>query len=420
MAVPGLIALCLVLLALRQSVILILLVAMGYVHLVWGDGMVAYLIEDLWTALDNPVLLTIPMFLMAGNLMARGSVARQLIQTVRAATDWAPGGLGLAAILSCALFAAISGSSPATLLAVGTVMYPALIQSGYDRRFALGAVTSAGTLGIIIPPSIPLILYGIVTETPITDLFLAAMLPGLLLATALGALAVWSNRHRPRGSFSLPRLLRALRQGLWSLMMPVLLLGGLYTGYFSPTEAAAVAVGYAVLVGLVIHRDLSLRDLLSAGRDTAQMLGTLFPIVAVALSLRTLMAIEGLPQDVADWLQSVSGSRIAFLLAVNAALLLVGCLIDAISAILLLAPILLVAAQGFGLHPVHFGIVIVLNLEIGLLTPPMGLNLLVATTTFQERFGRIARAVLPFVAVMLGVLLVVTFWPGLSLAVINR
>ncbi|MEZ5872789.1 MAG: TRAP transporter large permease [Nitratireductor sp.] len=415
MSVLGLFALFAVLLLFRQSVILILLATTAYVHLVWGEGQIVYLIEDIWTSMDNSVLLAIPMFIIAGALMSRGSIAERLIEIVRALTEWLPGGLGFATILSCALFAAISGSSPATLIAVGAVMYPALLKAGYTNRFALGAVTSAGTLGIIIPPSIPLIIYGIVTETSIVDLFLAGIMPGLLLTLVLGVYSIWNNRKISRTPFKMARLLTALRNGLWSMALPVILLGGIYSGHFSPTEAAAVAVGYALLVEVFIHRKLGARDFFDVGLQTAQMLGTLFPIVAVALSIKTLLAIEGIPQDFATWLQGAVHSKIAFLLAVNIALLVIGCLIDVVSAILLLAPILFVAAQSFGIHPVHFGIIMVINLEIGLLTPPVGLNLLVAMTAFRQRFREVCLSVVPFIAIMIAVLMLVTFAPFLSL-----
>ena len=418
MDVLGLFAVFAGLLILRQSVILILLAATAYVHFVWGDGLIVYLIEDIWTAMDNSVLLAIPMFIIAGALMARGSIAARLIEIVRAATEWMPGGLGFATILSCALFSAISGSSPATLLAVGAIMYPALKEAGYSRSFALGSVTSAGTLGIIIPPSIPLIIYAIVTETSIIDLFKAGVIPGILLTLALGIYSVVSNRRVERTPFSATRLIIALRAGIWSLMLPVILLGGIYWGYFSPTEASAVSVGYALMVELFVHRELGPRDFFSVGLQTAQMLGTLFPIVAVALSIKTILAIEGIPQDFAQWLQGAVSSKITFLLAVNVALLIIGCLIDVVSAILLLGPILFVAAQSFGIHPVHFGIIMVINLEIGLLTPPVGLNLLVAMTAFREKFRDICLSVLPFIAIMIAVLMLVTFVPQLSLMLV--
>lgn len=419
MAVVGLLALFAALLALRQSIILVMLICTAYVHLVWGDGMVEYLIDDMWTAMDNHVLLAIPMFIIAGAIMSRGSIAERLIEVVRALTEWLPGGLGLATIISCAIFAAISGSSPATLLAVGSVMYPALLRAGYKNRYALGAVTSAGTLGIIIPPSIPLIIYAIITETNIVDLFLAGVIPGLLLTMGLGAYSLWTNRHIPRTPFDMGRLGQALMRGSWSLALPFILLGGIYSGLFSPTEAAVVALAYAMFVELVIHRELGVKDFYEIVLSTAQMLGTLFPIIAVAMSIKSLLAMEGIPQDFALWIQTAVESKIAFLLLVNLALIIIGCVIDVISAILLLGPLLYVAAQSFGIHPVHFGIIMIINLEIGLLTPPIGLNLLVALTAFKQKFSEICYSVLPFMGIMIGILMLVTFVPQLSLMLLN-
>ena len=419
MAGTGLLVLLLLLLLLRQNVVVILLACAAYVHLIWGDAQLVYLVEDLWISLDNEVLLAIPMFLIAGNLMTRGSIASRLIEIARLATTSLPGGLGVATILSCALFAAISGSSPVTLLAVGSILYPALLQNGYSRRFALGAVTSGGTLGIVIPPSIPLILYGLVTEKSIADLFIAGIIPGLMLTTALSGYALWHNRKLPTSRFDGNAFLTALRHGIWALMMPVILLGGIYTGYFSPTEAAAVALAYGLVVEIFIHRELGWKDFFMTAVDTAKMLGMLFPIVAVALSLKTILTIEGIPQAIASWVSDSVSSKIAFLLAVNVLLLLVGCLFDVVSAILILAPLLIGPAMALGIDPIHLGIVMVINLEIGFLTPPIGLNLIVAMTAFRERFREICIAVLPFIAIILAVLLIVTLVPQTALFLVH-
>ncbi|MBO9408293.1 TRAP transporter large permease subunit [Shimia sp. R9_1] len=414
-----LIGIVLGLLILRQNVILILLVVTAYIQLVWAGGDILYVVEDLWSSMDNHVLLAIPMYIIAGKLMSRGSIARDLIAMVRAATDWMPGGLGIASVLSCALFAAVSGSSAATLLAVGVVMYPALKEAGYTEKFAIGAVTSAGTLGILIPPSIPLIIYGIVTETNVANLFLAGIIPGILLTAIFAIYGMTTNLGNERGTFSVARLAEAVRKGIFALMTPVILLGGIYTGYFSPTEAAAVAVGYAILVELLVYRELSAKDFFDEAVSTAVMLGTLFPIVAVALSLKSVLAIEGIPGAFAEWLQTVISSKIAFLLALNVALLLVGCLIDVVSAVLLLAPVMLAAAQHFGVHPIQLGIIMIINLEIGLLTPPIGLNLLVASGAFKKRFAEVSLSVVPFILLMLLALMMVTFIPELTLYLIK-
>jgi len=323
--------------------------------------------------------------------------------------------LAVATILSCAIFASISGSSPVTLLAVGTILFPALLKHGYSKQFALGALTSGGTLGIIIPPSIPLILYGIVTENSIGDLFIAGIIPGIMIASALAFYSYWVHRDMPAQAFSPSEFKTALKQGGWAALLPIILLGGIYSGYFSATEAAAVALLYALFVEIVIHRELKPVDFFYTAVDTAKLLGMLFPIVAVALSLKTILTIEGVPDQLALWITSVTESKIAFLLAVNLLLLFVGCLFDVISAILILAPLLLIPAQAYGIHPVHFGVMMVINLEIGFLTPPLGLNLIVAMTAFKEKYLDICRAVVPFILIILVVLMIVTFVPATTL-----
>jgi C4-dicarboxylate transporter DctM subunit len=415
MAAITLLLLVLLALALRQNIIIILLGLAAYVHLVWGDGKLEYLAEDLWISLDNSLLLAIPMFLLAGNVMTRGSIARRLIDLAISVTRPIPGGLAVATILSCAIFASISGSSPVTLLAVGTILFPALLKHGYSKQFALGALTSGGTLGIIIPPSIPLILYGIVTENSIGDLFIAGIIPGIMIASALAFYSYWVHRDMPAQAFSSSEFKQALKQGGWAALLPVILLGGIYSGYFSATEAAAVALLYALFVEIVIHRELKPVDFFYTAVDTAKLLGMLFPIVAVALSLKTILTIEGVPDQLALWITTITESKIAFLLAVNLLLLFVGCLFDVISAILILAPLLLIPAQAYGIHPVHFGVMMVINLEIGFLTPPLGLNLIVAMTAFKEKYLDICRAVVPFILIILIVLMIVTFIPATTL-----
>lgn len=418
-AVLGIILLLLFVLGFRQPIVLVLIALTAYVHFVWGDGQLTYLIDDMWTALSHEALLAIPMFILAGSLMARGSIAERLIQIMRAGTTWMPGGLAVAAILSCAIFAAISGASAVTLLAVGAVMYPALLKDGYSQTFSLGALAAGGTLGILIPPSIPMIFYAIVVEKSIVDMFIAGLLPGLLLAGVMAVYVLIVNRHIPAQRFDPKTFLSALRRGFWALMLPIVLLGGIYSGYFSATEAAAVAVGYALFVETVIHRELSLRDFGHVAKETATLLGTLFPIVAAAISLNLLLTAERVPQELASMVAANVESRVAFLLMVNVLLLIVGCFVDTMSAIVILAPLLLPMAETFGIDPIHFGIIMVVNLEIGLLTPPLGLNLIVAMTAFKANFGTVVRGALPFIALMIAVLMVITFIPAISLALIR-
>jgi C4-dicarboxylate transporter DctM subunit len=369
----------------------------------------------MWISLSSETLLSIPMFLLAGNIMTRGAIAQRLIRIMVLLTDPLPGGMGVATVLSCAVFAAISGSSPVTLLAVGTVMYPALIEQGYDKRFAIGSITSGGTLGIIIPPSLPLIVYGLATEQSISDLFIAGIVPGLVLTAAFAIYSFVVNRRLPSRRFDSKALAHALREGLWSMMLPVILLGGIYSGLLTVTEAAAVGLLYAIFIEIAVHRELRLADFKATAISTARMLGILFPIIAVALSLKSLLTIMRVPHELTEWITDLTTNKIAFLLVVNMLLLVVGLFFDVMSAILILAPLLVMPAAAFGIDPIHFGIMMVINLEIGFLTPPIGLNLFVAVTAFRESFRTVCFAVLPFVAITFGVLMLVAFVPQLSL-----
>ena len=368
-----LIVLILLMLFLRQTIVVILGVAVAYMHLVWGDGDILYLIEDAWVAIDKEALLSIPMFILVGAVMTRGSIAARLIDVMVALTQGLRGGLGAASILSCAAFAAISGSSPVTLLAVGAILYPALISQNYDKKYALGALTSGGTLGIIIPPSIPLIMFGIATETSIVDLFVAGILPGLLLTAVMVGYSLYVNRHaelpKPEDRKSLTL---ALRQGGPALMMPALLLTGIYSGFFTPTESAAVALGYALVIEMFYYREVGLKSLYEIVQETIVLLGSILPIIAIAVSVNLFLAAEGIPNLIADWFQGNLGNVIIFLLCLNIMLLAVGMVMDTFSAILILGPMMIPVAQSYGIDPVHLGIIMVLNLEIGLLTPANG------------------------------------------------
>ncbi len=402
-------------LVLRQPIVAILGFVAGFCYLVWGDGDLSYVVLDMWAAADQEILLSIPLFILAGNIMSGGTIAERLIRIMRVATAPVPGGLAIATILSCAVFAAISGSSTVTLIAVGSIMYPALIKAGYSRCFAMGSLCAAGTLGIIIPPSIPLILYGVMTETSIADLFKAGIGPAIVLTLVISVYALVVNRKIRRESFNLGELATAIRQGIFSLFMPVLILGGIYSGWFTVTESAAVAVFYAVLVELLIHRELGLGKLQDVVIETATMIGSLMPMLMMAMSINIFMTYEQIPHAMVDVISTMVTDRTSFLLLTMAGLLIVGCFIDIGSAILILAPLLAPLALAQGVDPVHFGIIMIVNLELGYLTPPLGLNLIVAMGVFRQDFWLIAKSVMPFLILMFFVLLLVTFWPALSL-----
>ncbi len=408
-----------VMLVLRQRIVIMLMFAAAFSYLAWGDGKLDYVVLDAWAAADQEVLLSIPLFILAGNIMSRGSIAKRLIAIMREAMNPIPGGLAIATILSCAFFAAISGSSTVTLIAVGSVMYPALIDAGYSKKFALGALCAAGTLGIIVPPSIPLILYGVMTETSIADLFKAGIGPAILLTSIFIVYSMIVNWSKERAPFNVGALWNALKNGIFALFMPVVILGGIYAGWFTATESAAVAVFYAVLVELFIHRDMTIAELKDTSLETATMMGSLFPLLMMALSINTFMAYEQIPTALVGWMTELVSDPVSFLLITMVLLLAVGCFMDIGSAILIISPLLMPLALSQGVDPVHFGVIMITNLEIGYLTPPLGLNLIVAMTAFREDFWLIAKSVLPFLALMIIGLLIVTFTPSLSLFLVK-
>jgi C4-dicarboxylate transporter DctM subunit len=403
------------LLVLRQPLLVILLSIAALVHLRWGQGKLDYIIEDMWVGLDKEVILSIPLFILCGNVMSRGSIAQRLIRILSSVTKPLPGGLAVACVLSCAVFAAISGSSIVTMLAIGSVMYPAMRQAGYDLKFTLGAIMSGGTLGIIIPPSIPMIIYALVTETSVTDLFAAGFGPGILLTLVLAGYSIWVNRKMPTERFDAAEFTDAFRKGIWSLLLPVILLGGIYSGYFTATEAAAVALCYAIAVEVFIHRELQLRDFYGVVLETSKLGGSLFPVLAVALSLNIILTEHRAPQMLVEFMQQYVSSPLTFMLLVNILLLIVGCLMTTGEAILVLAPLLAPLAAAYGYDKVMFGVIMILNLEIGYLTPPVGLNLIVAMSAFKQPFGLLCRAALPFIALMLACLAAVVWQPWIAM-----
>jgi len=403
------------LLVLRQPLLVILLSIAALVHLRWGQGKLDYIIEDMWVGLDKEVILSIPLFILCGNVMSRGSIAQRLIRILWSVTKPLPGGLAVACVLSCAVFAAISGSSIVTMLAIGSVMYPAMRQAGYDLKFTLGAIMSGGTLGIIIPPSIPMIIYALVTETSVTDLFAAGFGPGILLTLVLAGYSIWVNRKMPTERFDAAEFTDAFRKGIWSLLLPVILLGGIYSGYFTATEAAAVALCYAIAVEVFIHRELQLRDFYGVVLETSKLGGSLFPVLAVALSLNIILTEHRAPQMLVEFMQQYVSSPLTFMLLVNILLLIVGCLMTTGEAILVLAPLLAPLAAAYGYDKVMFGVIMILNLEIGYLTPPVGLNLIVAMSAFKQPFGLLCRAALPFIALMLACLAAVVWQPWIAM-----
>ena len=410
-----LVGLIVLLMVLRQPVLVLLGCAALFVYSVWSDGRPEYAVYDVWFAVNQEVLLAIPLFVLAGAIMSKGTIAERIIDLMREFTRPIPGGLALAAVLSCAGFAAISGSAAVTLLAVGGIMYKALSEAGYSKSFAIGMLCSGGVLGIIIPPSIPLILYGYITQVSIAQLFIAGIGPALVLVAIFAIYAFVLNFKRREGGWRASGFARAIRRSVFALPIPLIILGGIYGGTFTVTEAAAVAVVVAVLVEVCLHRDLSLTDLKQVTVESSKLLGSLYPVLAFAFSLNVFLTAEGVPQALVAELNSVIDGKVEFMLLANALLLLVGMVIDVGSATLVLAPLLQPLAEAQGVDPVHFGIIMIVNLGIGYLTPPLGLNLIVAMAAFKESFWTVVKAVLPFIALMIAGLMVIAFVPEIAL-----
>ena len=292
-------------------------------------------------------------------------------------------------------------------------------KAGYDLKFTLGAIMSGGTLGIIIPPSIPMIIYGLVTETSITDLFAAGFGPGILLTAVLSIYAIWFNRHMPTQRISLHEMWYAFKRGIWAVLMPVIMLGGIYSGYFTATEAAAVALAYAFAVEIFIHKEMRPRDFYNVVLETSKLGGSLFPVLAVALSLNILLIEHRVPQSMVGVMAEYITSPLMFMLLVNVLLLIVGCLMTTGEAILVLAPLLAPVAAVYGYDKVLFGLIMILNLEIGYLTPPVGLNLIVAMSAFKQPFGLLCRAAIPFIILMLFCLVIVIWQPWIAMSFVR-
>ena len=381
--------------------------------------------ERLFNSLNTFPLMAIPFFVLAANIMSRGGISKRLTDAGNAIVGQFRGGLAMTAVLSCMFFAAISGSSPATVVAVGTLLIPAMVASGYPKKFSTRLIATSGSLGILIPPSIPLIVYGIATEQSIGDLFIAGILPGILAGLMLLALVIFISRKRAYGTgeyqivMTTREKLQAFRDAALSLVLPVLVLGGIYGGLFTPTEAAAVAVFYALVVALVFYREITVKDLGKILLGSAKTSAMIMFIIANGILFTFVLTSERIPGQITEALTAMNLSAITFLLLVNILLLIVGCFMETSSAILIIAPILLPIGMELGINPIHLGVIMVMNLEIGMVTPPFGLNLFVASGLSGMSVVEVARAALPSAAVLLGGLFIVTYVPFFSLALLG-
>jgi C4-dicarboxylate transporter DctM subunit len=372
----------------------------------------------LFTGIEKFEIMAIPFFILAGNFLTHGGVARRMINFATSMVGHWHGGLALAGVMACALFAAVSGSSPATVVAIGSIILPAMVRQGYPKGFGAGVITTSGALGILIPPSIVMVMYSVATNTSVGALFMAGVIPGLMLASLLGLTTWWRARK-----FNYPRLPKAswgerwvaFRKSMWGLFLIVIVMGGIYSGLFTPTEAAAMSAVYAFVIAVFVYKDMSLKQVGRVLLDSASMSAMLLYIITNAVLFSFLMTHENIPQAMADWLLQMGFGPIVFLLAVNILLLLAGNVMEPSSIVLILAPILYPVAMKLGIHPVHFGILIVVNMEVGMCHPPVGLNLYVASGITKMGITELTIAVWPWLLTMLMFLVLVTYVPQISL-----
>ena len=372
----------------------------------------------LFTGIEKFEIMAIPFFILAGNFLTHGGVAKRMIRFATSMVGHWHGGLGLGGVLACALFAAVSGSSPATVVAIGSILLPAMVKAGFPKRFGAGVITTSGALGILIPPSIVMVMYSVSTNTSVGALFMAGVVPGIVIATMLGVTTWWRARKNdyprlPRASWG--ERFAAFRQSFWGLLLIVIVMGGIYSGMFTPTEAAAVSAVWAFIAAVFIYKDLGLADVPRVLLASANMSAMLLYIITNAVLFSFLMTHENIPQAMADAMLGTGVGVIGFLLIANVLLLAAGNFMEPSSIVLILAPILFPIAVKLGIDPIHFGVVMVVNMEVGMCHPPVGLNLYVASGITKMGITELTVAVWPWLLTMLVFLVVVTYWPPLSL-----
>jgi C4-dicarboxylate transporter, DctM subunit len=371
----------------------------------------------LFTGIERFEIMAIPFFILAGNFLTHGGVARRMIKFATSMVGHWHGGLGLAGVVACALFAAVSGSSPATVVAIGSIMLPAMLKQGFPARFGAGVITTSGALGILIPPSIVMVMYAVATNTSVGALFIAGIIPGLVLASFLGLTTWWRARkfdypRQPRASAR--ERLFAFKDAIWGLSLIVIVIGGIYSGIFTPTEAAAMSAVYAFFVAVFVYKDMNLKQVRKVVLDSANMSAMLLYIITNAVMFSYLMTSENIPQELAAWMLDKHLGAVAFLLFVNIILLLAGNVMEPSSIVLIMAPILFPVAMKLGIDPIHFGIMMTVNMEVGMCHPPVGLNLYVASGIAKMGITELTIAVWPWLLTMLIFLALVTYWPAMS------
>ena len=426
---PYIFVLVLIVLALLGAPLFAVIAAAAMVGFSYAGVDLSAVTVELYRIANTPILVALPLFTVAGYILGESRTSERLVRLTRAFIGWMPNGLAIVSLVACALFTAFTGASGVTIVALGALLYPALKQDGYPERFSLGLITTSGSLGLLFPPSIPLILYGIVAQqinigqsVEIGDLFLAGLLPGLLMVALLSAWNIWTNRHAsvPVTSFSVREALAAVRAAIWEIPLPVFVLAGIYGGYFAISEAAAVTALYAIVVEVFIYKEIKMSRLPAVLRDAMVMVGGIVLILGVSLAFTNYLIDAEIPMRLFDILQEQVQNKIYFLMLLNVFLLALGAILDIFSAIVIMVPLILPVAVSYGIDPLHLGIIFLANMQIGYFTPPVGMNLFIASYRFDKPISEIYRATIPFMVVLLISVLIITYWPGLSLILLDR
>ena len=382
---------------------------------------ISAIIIEMHRMATTPVLVAIPLFTFAGYLLSASGAPQRLIRLSNAILGWMPGGLSVIALVTCAVFTALTGATGLTIIALGGILLPAMMRGRYSEVFSLGLLTTSGTLGLLFPPSLPLIIYAIVAKVRIDQLFIAGLLPGLLLVVLLSAFCVYKSVRTdvPKTKFQLKELVTATREILWELPLPFVVLGGIYSGYFAVSEAAAITAVYVLLTEVVIYRDIRIRELPEIMKKSMLLVGGILLILGAAMGLTNYLVDAEIPMRLLDFVKANIESRIIFLVVLNIFLLVVGCTMGIFSALVVVVPLLAPIAKAYGIDPIHLGIIFLANLEIGASIPPLGINLFIASMRFEKPILRLYLASLPFIAILLLALAIITYVPWLSLALIE-
>ncbi len=427
--IPYILALILVLLTIFGTPLFAVILAVAMLGFHYQGVDLSVIAIEMYRIADTPVLLALPLFTFAGYVLAESRTSHRLVGLTKAFIGSMPGGLAIVAFIACAFFTAFTGASGVTIVALGALLYPALTEAGYRDKFSIGLVTSSGSLGLLLPPSLPLILYGIIAQqmdigqsVSINDLFLAGIFPALLMVLMLSFWSLWENRRNPIPCepFSVKAAVSALRESIWEIPLPFFVLGGIYGGYFAISEAAAVTAMYVVIVEVFVYKEIRISQLPSIMRESMIMVGAILLILGVALASTNFLIDADIPMRLFNLIQAHVTNKIVFLILLNILLLILGAILDIFSALFIMIPIILPVAVNYGINPVHLGIIFLANMQIGYFTPPVGMNLFIASFRFDKSITELYQAAFPFMIVLLIALLIITYWPALSLFLIQR